>query len=288
MSNFLDLKRRFCVSLIFIISCSALIYFSILPVIEILITLIISLLSGVASWEYCNFCRAKGFNVYKKIIVPAAVLEIIAIYLSMMFSWAYLAPVGVFIIVIFIVFLFHFNKIESAIASISSQIFGLLYIAVPLGFMLKILYPNLSSHFNIQDGRLWFAYLISISKITDIGAYFGGRLFGKTKLAPVLSPNKTWEGAACGFVFSITLSILFAAAGRLFSLQSFELSFLNAIFLGAGISLASQLGDLSESLLKRDADVKDSNSLPGLGGVLDTLDSLLFAIPVLYFYLHTI
>ena len=288
MNNFSDLKRRFLVSASFIILSALLIFYSIYPIVEILIMLIIAALSGVASWEYCNFCKAKGFRAYRRIIVPAAIIEIVAIYLSMMFSWAFLAPIGVFILAVFIIFFCHFNKIESALASVSSQIFGLLYVAVPLGFMLKILYPALSSHFTIQDGRLWFAYLICVSKITDIGAYFGGRLFGKRKLAPVLSPNKTWEGAIAGFIFAMLLSVLFTAVSNLFNLQSFELSYFNAVLLGAGIGIASQLGDLSESLLKRDANIKDSNTLPGLGGMLDTLDSLLFAIPVLYFYLHTV
>lgn len=288
MRNFSDLKRRLLVSTTFIVTCALLIFFSVYPIVEILIMLIIATLSGIASWEYCNFCKAKGFRSYRRVIVTAAVLEIVAIYFSMMFSWAFLAPTGVFIVAVFIIFCCHFNKIESALASVSSQIFGLLYVAVPLGFMLKILYPGLSSHFTIQDGRLWFAYLICVSKITDIGAYFGGRLFGKRKLAPVLSPNKTWEGAIIGFIFSIALSVLFTAASYLFNLKSFELTYLNSVLLGAGISIASQVGDLSESLLKRDANIKDSNTLPGLGGMLDTLDSLLFAIPVLYFYLHTV
>ncbi len=288
MYNFSDLRKRLLVSAGTLSFCALLIYFSVFPIVELLIMAVIASISGIATWEYCNLCKAKGLSIYRRVIVTAAILEIIAIYLSMMFAWAVLAPIGVLIVATFIIFFLHFNKIEGSIASISSQIFGLMYVAVPLGLMLKILYPDLSSHFNIQDGRLWFAYLISVSKITDVGAYFGGRLIGKRKLAPILSPNKTWEGAIVGFVFAIALSLVFAGFGKLFGFQSLELSLLNSVLLGGGIALASQLGDLAESLLKRDANIKDSNSLPGLGGVLDTLDSLLFAIPVLYFYLHTV
>lgn len=286
--KFSDLKRRFLVSLGLVVFVAAMIYLSIYPIVEILITLFIAVVAAVASWEFCQFCTEKKLRAYKRIIVSAAVLEILACYLSMMFPWAALMPLAVFILAVFLLFLMHFNKIDSALASISCQVFGLIYITVPLGMILGILYPELTSHFSIQDGRLWFAYLIAVTKFTDIGAYFGGRMFGNRLLAKVLSPKKTWEGAALGFIVSIVVSLFFAFVANIFQLQSFELGFVAAIFLGGAISVASQLGDLSESLIKRDANIKDSNSLPGLGGLLDTLDSLLFSIPVLYFYLHIV
>jgi phosphatidate cytidylyltransferase len=205
-----------------------------------------------------------------------------------MFTWAVEFPIGVMLLAIFAFFCTRYNKISDSIKEISVQFFAICYVAIPLGLMIKILYPGLSSHFNIRDGRLWFAYLICISKVTDIGAYFGGRLLGKRKLASVLSPSKTIEGAIVGFIFSIVLSCGFSLIGQLVPNEVFELPMINAIILGAVLSIGGQLGDLAESLLKRDAKVKDSNQLPGLGGILDMFDSLLFTIPILFFYLHTV
>lgn len=286
--KFCDLKKRTLVSLSVVLIVAVLILFSYYPFIEILITLIIAAITVIGVWEFAHFCKEKKMQVSPLIMMIFGGLEIIAIYLNGMFSWAVEFPIGVMLLAIFVLFCSRYNKISDSISSIAVQFFAICYVAIPLGLMLKILYPGLSSHFNIRDGRLWFAYLICISKVTDIGAYFGGRLFGKRKLASVLSPSKTVEGAIFGFAFAILLSIAFCFIGRLVPNEVFELPLMNAILLGAILSLGGQLGDLAESLLKRDAKVKDSNQLPGLGGILDMFDSLLFTIPILFFYLHTV
>ena len=135
----------------------------------------------------------------------------------------------------------------------------------------------------LDDGRLWIAYLISVTKMTDIGGYFFGNLWGKEKLAPCLSPQKTWIGAIFGFISAIIASLVFFAVSVF--VPSFDLTLKASIFLGMLVGIASQLGDLAESLLKRDAKAKDSNSIPGIGGVLDLIDSLLFTTPVVYLFL---
>jgi phosphatidate cytidylyltransferase len=140
----------------------------------------------------------------------------------------------------------------------------------------------------LHDGRLWLAYLVAVTKITDMGGYFMGKMWGKSKLAPHLSPGKTLIGGIAGFISAILLSLGFFLLSKYFQLESFKLNFIQAIFLGGVIGIFSQLGDLAESLLKRDAKVKDSNTIPGVGGVLDFLDSLLFTLPVLYLFLKTI
>jgi phosphatidate cytidylyltransferase len=124
--------------------------------------------------------------------------------------------------------------------------------------------------------------------LCDAGAYFVGRRYGRRKLAPAISPNKTVEGAlgglAIGTLGALTTKLLFdfAVPGRL----SGDLSYLAAGLFGLVISSAAILGDLVESVLKRDADLKDSGwILPGVGGVLDRIDSALLAIPVAYYLL---
>jgi len=165
------------------------------------------------------------------------------------------------------------------------EFFGVCYVAVPLSFMLGILFP-VPHHGAMQEGRWWLVYLILVTKVTDVGAYFVGRLWGKRKMTPVLSPLKTVEGAAAGFLCAILLSLGMAYIGNRFSQGSFDLKISESVWLGMLLGIFSQIGDLAESLLKRDALVKDSNTLPGLGGVLDMVDSLLLTAPIVYFFIR--
>lgn len=287
-TNFKDLKGRTIVSIFSILIVLTLIFFSYIIWVEALVTLLIIAVTMIGIWEFAQFCKAKNINACSSVMMAFGALEIVAIYLNMRFPWAAEFPLGIMIVAILVLFFTRLHKIENSIETISTQFLGICYVAIPMGLILKILYPELSSHFNIRDGRLWFIYLIAITKITDIGAYFGGRMFGKRKLAPQLSPNKTIEGAIIGLLCSIALSVGFSLVGHYSFDQYFELPLASAIVLGIVLSIAGQLGDLGESLLKRDAMIKDSNQLPGLGGVLDMFDSLLFTIPVLFFYLHTV
>jgi phosphatidate cytidylyltransferase len=118
--------------------------------------------------------------------------------------------------------------------------------------------------------------MLLVVKFTDIGAYFGGRSLGKHKLIPWLSPGKTWEGLICGI---ITASFM----GALCAPRVSQLVWWKAMIFGGVIGGIGQLGDLLESMMKRDAEVKDSGSLvPGFGGILDIIDSPLLAAPFAY------
>lgn len=121
--------------------------------------------------------------------------------------------------------------------------------------------------------------------LTDCGGYFIGKYFGRHKMAPVISPKKTWEGAAAGLAASVAgLAAVFFLRPQFEEGLWPEWSLQRYILAGAVLSVASQLGDLTESSLKRDAGVKDSGTLfPGHGGVLDRCDGFLFAAPVLYY-----
>ena len=114
--------------------------------------------------------------------------------------------------------------------------------------------------------------------MTDIGAYFFGTRFGKHKLSPVISPKKSVEGAVYGGLSAIVVGLII---GKLIGI-----SFYHSFVLALIVTVMAQLGDLSESLIKRDAGVKDSgSSLPGHGGFLDRADSYLFSVPVAYYYI---
>jgi phosphatidate cytidylyltransferase len=158
----------------------------------------------------------------------------------------------------------------AATAAISATVTGTLWIGGGLGFI--ILLRAIPDH-----GRLALVTLLLAVWAGDTFAYFGGRLLGRHKMAPSTSPGKTWEG----FVFG-TAATIFVAFVSLYK-QNF-LTIRQSIVLGVVLALAGPIGDLFESLLKRDAGVKDSgNLLGGHGGMLDRLDAFLFAAPAAYF-----
>ena len=134
-----------------------------------------------------------------------------------------------------------------------------------------------------HDGLIPLALLIATAKGADTGAYTVGRLAGKRKLIPRLSPNKTIEGAIGGLVFAVLATLIVVMSARAAGITT--LSWPAAIGFGLIVGLAAQLGDLMESMIKRDCARKDASAtLPGFGGVLDVMDSLLFAGPVAYGY----
>jgi phosphatidate cytidylyltransferase len=166
------------------------------------------------------------------------------------------------------------------ILAISTTLFGLMYVPWLLNFIQKIhFFPTLDG-----NGKYYVLYFILVTKFSDSGAYAVGSLIGKHKMIPRISPGKTWEGFGGAIVVSTGASVLFAwlAGPRLAGM-----TLTHAIVLGVVLSLAAVVGDLIESIFKREAGVKDSGRFfPGIGGILDLLDSLLFNAPLMYLYLR--
>jgi phosphatidate cytidylyltransferase len=127
-------------------------------------------------------------------------------------------------------------------------------------------------------------YFILVTKFSDLGAYVTGSLIGRHKMIPRISPGKTWEGFGGAIVISTGVSIGYAKiAGH----HLVGMNLVNAIILGVLLSSTAVIGDLIESLFKREAGVKDSGRFfPGIGGILDLMDSLLFNAPLMYLYLR--
>jgi len=166
----------------------------------------------------------------------------------------------------------------AGIAAISTTLFGLMYVPWLLNFIQKINYfPNV-------NGVYYVLYFILVTKFSDSGAYIVGSLIGKTKMIPRISPGKTWEGFGGAILFSVGASVTFAHLARS-KVSGFTLR--HAVTLGFVLAVTAVIGDLIESLFKREAGVKDSGGFfPGIGGILDLLDSLLFNAPLLYLYLR--
>ncbi len=170
----------------------------------------------------------------------------------------------------------------TGILSISATLFGLMYVPWLLNFIQKInFFPGLGG-----DGKFYVLYFLIVTKFSDMGAYAVGSLIGRHKMIPRISPGKTWEGFGGAIVVSTGASLTFA---HLFGSHLFGMNTLHAIILGVVLSSTAVVGDLIESLFKREAGVKDSGSFfPGIGGILDLLDSLLFNAPIMYLYLRHI
>jgi phosphatidate cytidylyltransferase len=280
-----DLNRRLIVSSISVIAVSFLIAFSSNRSVSFFLMLCVAALASVGVWEYAQLAIAKEIRPSTPLMVCIAALEVAAFYTSLVFVDFPQLPTLVLAAAAILLFLNHFKDTTNALPNIAVQFFGICYVAVPLSFLLGVLYPF--AHDGApQEGKWWLAYLIVVTKITDVGAYFVGRLWGKHQLSPLLSPKKTVEGAVAGLLCAVGMSLAMHYLGDLFSHGTFHLSFRESILLGVLIGLFGQIGDLAESLLKRDAVVKDSNTLPGLGGILDMVDSLLLTTPIVYFFLR--
>jgi phosphatidate cytidylyltransferase len=168
----------------------------------------------------------------------------------------------------------------AGITAIATTLLGLMYVPWLLNFIQKI------SFFPDVEGKFFLLYFILVTKFSDMGAYSVGSLIGRHKMIPRISPGKTWEGFAGAVLVSTAASLVFV---HFFGGRMAGMNFLHATILGIVLSVTAVIGDLIESLFKREAGVKDSGSLfPGIGGILDLLDSLLFNAPIMYLYLRHI
>lgn len=170
------------------------------------------------------------------------------------------------------------DEMSRALASASVTVFGVVYVALLAGHLVGVrMTPDTASVSQLAPKLLTMFFAMVM--MTDTGAYYTGRTLGRHKLAPRVSPGKTVEGSIGGFIAA-------ALTGPLVKLAFFpEVPMVHAVILGAMIGLLGQIGDLAESLLKRGSGVKDSgNLLPGHGGMLDRVDSILFCAPLVYYY----
>jgi phosphatidate cytidylyltransferase len=162
-------------------------------------------------------------------------------------------------------------------------IVGALYVGWMLSYWLNLRGLKLGLGESSEYGRNWVYLAMLTTFANDTGAFFIGRARGKHKLAPAISPAKTWEGALGGLICAILAAIVIAMVLNLISPLAFK--YWQIALLGFLVSLFAQLGDLVESLLKRNMGVKESgNLLPGHGGILDRFDSLIFVGAVVYYY----
>ena len=238
---------------------------------------LIDLVIVLGMLEFYGMMRAKGMHPYRGIGVASGITLSTYIFFR---SGQYANSVFTFILIALMGLELARRDNRRAVYHVSTTIFGVIYVAyLSSHFVLLRELPN-SVGVPYAQGASFVFLVFAVTWAADTGAYAVGSLIGKHTLAPRVSRNKTWEGAFGGVVFGSlagwVASVTFAGY-----LAAWE-----GIVMGALASLVGLLGDLFESMLKRDAEVKDTSQLiPGHGGVLDRFDSLLFTVPLIYYFL---
>ena len=237
--------------------------------------ILVDIILVLALWEFYGLVEQKGFNPSKFFGITAILFLSWILY----FYGIQHAAAAVFAILIVLLIFELFKGRPNPIANAACTLLGILYIFLFSSLILIRELPSGSASTYRSGG--WIVILIfSTIWICDTAAYLLGARFGKHTLFKRVSPNKTWEGAIAGFIFGLIAAV---GLGHLFVPT---LSIVDYIVIGSIVGLFGQISDLIESLLKRDAGIKDtSNILPGHGGFLDRFDGPLFVGPLVYIYL---
>lgn len=233
----------------------------------------VAVVSALGSRELLELFKARGVQVYRIFgIVMCAIIPLVVFDAG---GGTRAGEVLFIVLACFGLFLIQFLRSENprALEGIALTLFCVLYIGWFMSHLIKLRF--------LPDGQMWIVYLVAVTKSGDIGAYLFGSLFGRHRLIPHISPKKSVEGTVAGLLTSVGVSVAFA--GRL----PLPFSVAELALIGLITGIVALCGDLSESLVKRYCGAKDaSHAIPGFGGLMDVLDSILFTAPLFYFFLN--
>ena len=239
--------------------------------------LVITLFVALGQIEFFRMVSNRKIFVYKYFGVVAGTLIPIVVFLS--HGSGKMMNMETMLIVVASLFAFTLqfarrDNTKDHLVSTALTLFALLYIGWFFSFFIKIKM--------LHNGANLVAFLVIVTKMTDVGAYLIGSRFGRTELIPRISPKKTKEGTLGGIIVSVIVSVTLGQVLTGFSI-------IHLFIIGIILSVIGQVGDLAESLIKRDCNVKDSGGyVAGIGGMLDLIDSLLFTVPIFYFYISIV
>jgi len=275
-----ELSKRMAFAVAAIPVVAACVYFGDAP-----LAILLSIASALGAWEYARLASAAGARPMGKWTIVLAALVPLAVHaLRLGYPVPGPALLAMLVPILLSVALWTRGSDGRPIESVATTLFGVLY----TGGMLAFVYALRYHRFAIEPlaGSMLVALPVVLTWLNDSGAYFFGKKFGVRKLMPSVSPGKTWAGAWGALGTTIVFTYLLSAF-VLKPVAGLALTIPGAVVFGAVMSVAAQVGDLVESMLKREAGMKDSSSLiPGHGGVLDRTDSLLFTVPIAYVLLE--
>ncbi|HXG46862.1 MAG TPA: CDP-archaeol synthase [Methylomirabilota bacterium] len=255
---------------------------------DYLFVLVMMTLAGLGLAEFYGLVERRGLMCFRWLGIVGGVTLMLGTFLKLQgFLGLHEAPARVndFETIFLIGFVlglcvrqFLSRSNTAGILAISTTLFGLMYVPWLLNFLQKIkFFPGV-------NGAHYVVYFILVTKFSDCGAYAVGSLIGRHKMIPRISPGKTWEGFGGAVAASVLASLLYA---YFLGDKLAGMNWIHATILGVLLSVTAVVGDLIESIFKREAGVKDSGRFfPGIGGILDLLDSLLFNAPLMYLYLR--
>jgi phosphatidate cytidylyltransferase len=242
----------------------------------LVVSLLLAVLGGI------EFSRMVGNLGRLAVLVPAGAAAVLVSHWAAA-EWTIAAdhgPVLVAAVTVCIAFVIEMSTVVAfgnSVHRIAVAVLGVVYLGVLSGFLVDLrLFQR-----DAKWGTTALILAVFVPKSCDIGAYFAGSLFGRHKMTPLLSPKKTWEGAAGGLLTSTLLAVAVEAWSPII-----VGGLAGAAVFGVAVGAAGMVGDLAESLIKRDCQTKDASQLiPGFGGILDVIDAILFAAPFVYLWL---
>ena len=242
------------------------------PVQGTVLCILIALLIIPAQLEFSRLAVAKNLKIFVPVSIIASILFATCWYWQQLIEnppEIYLFFLSAFVLLALLLYQYIVYGISGVLANCGANYFSIVYLGLLSSFVLAI---------RIEFGLWELLMFVFVVKSADIGAYTVGSLFGKHKFSPRISPGKTWEGMAGAVAVAMIVAILFARSCDIM------VWWLAAMF-GFCFAFIGQVGDLVESMLKRDAEQKDSaNNVPGFGGILDVIDSPLLAAPFAYLF----
>ncbi len=237
-----------------------------------LLAALVAVVLGLATVEFARLASAKDLVVLKAACIPAVVLLATAWYWARLLAVPlHLCLTAVLVVGLLVILLDQYRRsgVEGVLGNCGVSCLAMIYLGLLGSFVMAI---------RIDAGIWHVLMLFLVVKTSDIGAYTFGKLFGCHKFSPRVSPGKTWEGLAGAIAVAMGASLAFA-------LISGIMAWWAALVFGACLAVIGQMGDLAESMMKRDAQQKDSsNRVPGFGGILDIIDSPLVALPFGYLF----
>ena len=242
------------------------------PVQGTILCILVVLLIIPAQFELSKLAAAKNLKIFLPVSITASILFAASRYLQQLIEFppeTYLSLLSAFVLLALLLYQYKTRGTSGVLANCGANYFSILYLGLLSSFCVSI---------RIEFGLWPLLMYVFVVKSADIGAYSIGTLFGRHKFSPKISPGKTWEGMGGAVAAAIIVAIGFALICDI-------MPWWPAAIFGLGFAFIGQMGDLAESMIKRDAEQKDSaNKVPGFGGVLDIVDSPLVAAPLAYLF----